>query len=71
MMNKGFGPSNGGVMEQTIYQVIFNREDEDGISTISSYSRYFSSPRKAQDEGEKWSALSYRNSYNMIILDLE
>ena len=58
-------------MEQTIYEVRFKRDDEDGISTIYNSSRYFSSQRKAQEEGEKWADSSYRNSYNLIVLNLE
>lgn len=56
---------------QTVYQVIFSRDDEDGISTISSHSRYFSSPRKAQEEQTKWDDQSWRNRSNLIILEVE
>jgi len=56
---------------QTIYQVIFSRDDEDGISTISSYSRYFSSLDKAKKEKTEWDERSWRNRSNLIILEVE
>ncbi len=55
-------------MNEMIFKVDFLRYDED---VISSYSRYFKDPVKANKEAGEWTSKSPRNEVITTVIELE
>uniref|UniRef100_A0AAU8I004 Uncharacterized protein n=1 Tax=Klebsiella phage FKP3 TaxID=3231233 RepID=A0AAU8I004_9CAUD len=58
-------------MGDMIFKVDFIRYDEDMISAISGYTRYFKDPVKANEEAGKWISKSNRNEVITNVVEVE
>lgn len=58
-------------MSLIVYKVEFLRYDEDIISVISSSTRYFVSPEKANKEAADWMNKSSRHEVATTVIEVE
>lgn len=58
-------------MGEIVFKVEFVRYDEDIISVISSYTRYFKNPGVANREAGEWTSKSSRNEVVTTVVELE
>lgn len=58
-------------MNDMVFKIDFLYYDEDRISVISSYTRYFKDPVKANKEAGEWTSKSSRNEVVTTVIQLE
>jgi len=58
-------------LNQIVYKVDFLRYDEDGISVIGGYTRYFKDAEKANKEAGEWTNKSSRNEVITHVIEVE